>query len=80
MGLIGTDALCAQAIADRAADAAGAVSAPVLGYTPAPFNTSFPCTVSISEPVFEALAGEVIEGLLTQGFGHIYVLNTHGAN
>ncbi len=80
MGLIGTDALCAQAIADRAADLAAAISAPVIGYTPAPFNTAFPGTVSISEQVFEALAGEILAGLHAQGFGRIYVLNAHGAN
>lgn len=80
MGLIGTDALCAQAIADGAAEAAGGISAPVIGYTPAPFNTGFPGTISISEDLFEALAREIIEGLLAQGFGHVYVLNAHGAN
>ena len=80
MGLIGTDALCAQAIADRAAVQAGAVSAPVIGYTPAPFNTGFPGTISISEQVFKALTGEIISGLHSQGFRKIYVLNAHGAN
>ncbi|MEM6624387.1 MAG: creatininase family protein [Pseudomonadota bacterium] len=80
MGLIGTDALCAQAIADGAADKAGAIAAPALGYTPAPFNTGFPGTMSLSEPVFEAMAGELIAGLLEQGFARIYVLNAHGAN
>ncbi len=80
MGLIGTDALCAQAIADRAADIAGAISAPVISYTPAPFNTAFPGTISISPPVFEAMVGEIIAGLRHQGFTRIYLLNAHGAN
>lgn len=80
MGLIGTDAICAQALADRAAALAGAVSAPVIGYTPAPFNTAFPGTVSVSEPVFEALAREVVAGLQAQGFARVYIVNAHGAN
>lgn len=80
MGLIGTDAICAGAVAERAADLANALVAPTLALTPAPFNTAFPGTISISEPVFEALAGEVVSGLLTQGFDRIYVLNGHGAN
>lgn len=80
IGLIGTDALCAQAVADRAGDAAGAVVAPALAYTPAPFNTDFPGTVSLSAPVFQAMAADVIDGLMAQGFSRVYVLNGHGAN
>lgn len=80
MGLIGTDALCAQAIAEAVGARAEALVAPTLAYTPAPFNTAFPGTLSISEPLFEALAGEVLEGLCTQGFARLYVLNGHGAN
>lgn len=80
MGLIGTDTLCATAIAEQAAALCGAVVAPPLGYTPAPFNTAFPGTLSLSEPLFEALAGEVLAGLHRQGFAPIYVLNGHGAN
>ncbi|MEO0829036.1 MAG: creatininase family protein [Pseudomonadota bacterium] len=80
IGLIGTDAICAQAIAEGAADRVGALVAPTLSYTPAPFNTGFPGTVSVSEPVFEALFAEVVSGLCAQGFERIYVLNGHGAN
>lgn len=80
MGLIGTDALCATMIAEGAARAVGALVAPTLALTPAPFNTAFPGTLSISEGVFAALAGEVIDGLAAQGFRKIYVLNAHGAN
>ena len=80
MGLIGTDALCATVIAERAADLCGAVVAPTLALTPAPFNTGFPGTISISEPVFQALAAEVLDALKAQGFSPVYVLNGHGAN
>ena len=48
MGLIGTDALCATTIAERAAARCDAVVAPTLALTPAPFNTAFPGTISIS--------------------------------
>ena len=80
MGLIGTDAFCATLIAEGAARAVGALVAPTLALTPAPFNTAFPGTLSISEGVFAALAGEVIDGLAAQGFARVYVLNAHGAN
>ena len=80
MGLIGTDAICAEEIAEGAAELAGAMVAPTLAYTPAPFNMAFPGTMSVSEPLFEALVSELLEGLLSHGFDHIYFLNGHGAN
>ncbi len=80
MGLIGTDAICAETIAASAADRAGVLVAPTLAITPAPFNLSFPGTVSISAKLFGELVGEIIDGLGGQGFGRFYVLNGHGAN
>ncbi len=80
MGLIGTDAFCAEKIAEGTGNHAGAMVAPTLAYAPAPFNTAFPGTLSVTEPVFEALVGEIVEGLLAQGFRCIYFLNGHGAN
>ena len=80
MGLIGTDALCAQAVAEVAAREVGALVAPTLAYTPAPFNTGFPGTVSVSEATFRALVDEVLAGLADQGFARVYAVNGHGAN
>ena len=80
MGLIGTDAICAEAIASAAADQADALVAPTLAYTPAPFNTSFPGTISVSDDLFERLFAEILQGLHAQGFACVYVVNGHGAN
>ncbi len=80
MGLIGTDAICAQAIAERAGDIVGAYVAPTVAYTPAPFNTSFPGTISLSTRVFSETIGEICAGLRAQGFERLYLLNAHGAN
>ena len=80
MGLIGTDALCAESIANTAADKAGAYVTPTLCYTPAPFNMCFPGTISVSELTFAALFSEVLSALLSQGFDRVFVLNAHGAN
>ena len=55
IGLIGTDTLCAAAIAEQAAELADAVVVPPLAYTPAPFNMSFPGTLSVSPtPIFSS--------------------------
>ena len=80
MGLIGTDTLCAGAIATAAADIAKVIVAPALAYTPAPFNTAFPGTVSLSAGLFKDVVSEILDGFIAQGFQHIFILNGHGAN
>ncbi|WP_299987533.1 creatininase family protein [uncultured Ruegeria sp.] len=80
MGRIGTDTICAEAVALAAAKQCGGIVAPPLAYTPAPFNTGFPGTVSVSAETFQAMANEVITGLLAQGFKGVFVVNGHGAN
>lgn len=80
MGLIGTDTICAGEIANRAGEAAGALVAPAIGWTPAPFNMAFPGTISVTEDLFEELLRQIVQGLRGQGFRHFYVLNGHGAN
>jgi creatinine amidohydrolase len=80
MGLIGTDAFCAEDIALGAARKAGSVVAPALAYTPAPFNMAFPGTISVSADLFRETARQIVEGLAVQGFSRFYFLNGHGAN
>ena len=80
MGLIGTDAICAERVAAGAADLAGAMVAPTLAYTPAPFNLGFPGTVSVPEALFESLVAEILASLEAHGFDRFYFVNGHGAN
>jgi len=80
MGLIGTDVICASEVAARAGDLAHAIVAPSISYTPAPFNTDFPGTVSISAELLTALVQQICTGLLDQGFMGVFIVNGHGAN
>jgi creatinine amidohydrolase len=80
MGLIGTDTICANAVALAAAPLCEAIVAPPIGYTPAPFNTAFPGTVSVTADLLEELLRQVCQGLLAQGFQGVFILNGHGAN
>ena len=80
MGLIGTDAFCAETIAQGAAEATGILLAPTLALTPAPFNLAFPGTISISVDTFLALLEDLLNSVIGQGFRQIYFLNAHGAN
>lgn len=80
MGLIGTDAICAEAFALEAAKQCDAIVAPPMTYTPAPFNTAFPGTISLDATVFETCLKQVCAGLLDQGFRGVFLVNGHGAN
>ena len=80
MGLIGTDAICAAAVAENAAARIDAIVAPVIAYTPAPFNTAFPGTISITPALLTALITQVCQGVLDQGFLGVFIVNGHGAN
>ncbi len=80
MGLIGTDTICATEVARRAGEIAGGIVAPAIAYTPAPFNTSFPGTLSVTPALMQDLVTQVCQGLLDQGFRGVFIVNGHGAN
>ena len=80
LGLIGTDSICAREIAWAAAKRCSAIVAPEISYSPAPFNMSFPGTVSLTPTVFESVVRDILTSLAHHGFERIYILNGHGAN
>ena len=80
VGLIGTDAICVETIALRAAEQASVLVAPVLNYAPAQFNLGFAGTISLSAQTFSRIFTEITNSLMRSGFDRIYVLNGHGAN
>lgn len=80
MGLIGTDTICAKSVAAKAAEICDAIVAPAIAYTPAPFNTAFPGTLSVSPDLLSALVHEICQGLFHQGFEGVFIVNGHGAN
>ena len=80
LGLIGTDSICSREIAWAAAELCEAIVAPEISYSPAPFNMSFPGTVSLTPAVYESVVRNVLTSLAHHGFERIYILNGHGAN
>lgn len=79
-GLIGTDALVAEAVARRAAEPDDLLVAPTLSVGYAPHHMAFPGTMTLSLPTYVAVLSEWITGLARHGFRHIYVINGHGGN
>ena len=80
VGLIGTDAICVETIALRAAEQESTLVAPVLNYAPAQFNLGFAGTISLSAQTFSQIFTEITTSLMRSGFDRVYVLNGHGAN
>lgn len=79
-GLIGTDALCAEAVADKVGEALGVVVAPTLAIGMAQHHMAFPGTMTLKPSTLLAVVEDCLLSLVRHGFDRVLMINGHGGN
>jgi creatinine amidohydrolase len=79
-GLIGTDAICAEAISHGVGEATQAMVAPTINVGMALHHTAFPGTISLRPSTLIQVVRDYITCLAKAGFTKFYFINGHGGN
>ncbi|NJR61068.1 MAG: creatininase family protein [Cyanobacteria bacterium CRU_2_1] len=79
-GLIGTDAICAEAIARGVGEATQALVAPTINVGMALHHTAFPGSISLRPSTLILVIREYLTSLARAGFTKFFFINGHGGN
>jgi creatinine amidohydrolase len=79
-GLIGTDAICAEAIAKGVGEAAGALVGPTINIGNAQHHMAFCGSITFKPSTLIAVIGDYVASLAHHGFERFFFINGHGCN
>lgn len=79
-GLLGTDALVAEAVALRAGERGGVMVAPTIPVGLAAHHMGFAGSLTLRLPTFLALISDWVDALKTHGLAQVLFINGHGGN
>ena len=79
-GLIGTDALCAEAIARAVGESADAIVSPTLNFGMAQHHMAFSGTMTLRPETMLAVLVDLLTSVAHHGFERCFVINGHGGN
>lgn len=79
-GLIGTDAICAEAIARGIGEATQAIVAPTINVGMALHHTAFPGSISLRPSTLMLVIRDSLISLVRAGFTKFFFVNGHGGN
>ncbi|MGG6263640.1 creatininase family protein [Leptolyngbya sp. AN03gr2] len=79
-GLIGTDAICAEAIAKGVGESTDALVAPTINIGMALHHTAFPGSMSLRPSTMILMIRDYVTSLAKAGFRKFFFINGHGGN
>ncbi len=79
-GMIGTDSLCAEAIANEVAKRLNFMVAPAINYGMATHHMAFAGTVTLQPDTLLCVIKDIVTSLATHGFNDFIFINGHGGN
>jgi creatinine amidohydrolase len=79
-GLIGTDSICAEAIASSVGEKTGAIVGPTINIGMALHHTAFPGSISLRPSTLILVIRDYITSLAKAGFTKFFFINGHGGN
>jgi creatinine amidohydrolase len=80
VGLIGTDAICAEVIAQGVGEKVNAMVAPTINIGMALHHTGFPGSISLKPSTMILVLKDYISSLVKYGFTQFFFINGHGGN